>query len=95
VYGTPFVGVVGPSPACTAEPFSPPVGDSEPEERSGVAGESGREGGVASFVAEAELPGRGEQELKEVFAVVGAKVETTPGDDRPDEPFGVVNVMER
>jgi hypothetical protein len=33
--------------------------------------------------------------LKEVFAVVGAKVETTPGDDRPDEPFGVVNVVER
>jgi hypothetical protein len=87
--------VICPRPFRPAEALPLPVGDSEPEERSGVAGESGREGGVASFVAEAELPGRGEQELKEVFAVVGAKVETTPGDDRPDEPFGVVNVVER
>jgi hypothetical protein len=87
--------VICPRPFRPAKALPLPVHAAESEDRPGPAAEAGRLAGVAPFVPLAELPGRGEQVLEEVFAVVGAKVETTPGDDRPDEPFGVVNVVER
>jgi hypothetical protein len=81
------------NPAGPAVPFPLPVDDSLAKDVCCVGREAGRVLGVASVVAEAELPHLDDEKLLEVLSVRPGEGEPASGDDRRAERLGVVNVV--